>query len=360
MHVNMKSPVMPKIYITDLKPGREVSSVFVLSEKSLRQAKNGNPFLTLKLVDKTGQVAARVWDRAEEIDALLRTNTPVQVQGRCELFRDELQVQVQDIRPLPVTDVDPSDFLPVCPVDADVLQDRLKNALGRIKRDSFKRLVRSIFADKALMGRFRKAPAAKGIHHAYLGGLLEHTTSLVLLAGEVSKHYPSLDADMLLMGAFLHDIGKIDEFVYDLSIDYSDVGRLLGHMILGARIVEQKIAGLKSFPEEDAVLLTHMILSHHGEAEFGAVKVPMTREALVLHILDDLDARVDSLDRILGEPGTDATPWTGYQTIYGRSFYRGTGAQAKEDEESPAPEDAPAEKGRQLGLWTRPTGHDRS
>lgn len=340
---------MAKIFITDIQANQDVSTVFVVAEKQLRTARNGTPFLTLKLVDKTGEITGRVWERAEETAASITVKGPVQVKGRTETYRDELQLQVQEITPLPLDRIDPADFLPVCPISSEVLFERLKVVVAAIKNRSLARLMKHLLGDRELMNHFKLAPAAKSMHHAYLGGLLEHSVSVAELLMDICGRYPDLDRDILLVGAILHDIGKTSEFVYDLVIDYSHEGRLLGHMVLGVQILEDKIAGLKKFPPEEALLLKHMILSHHGETDMGAVRLPMTREAFVLHFADDLDAKMNNLTRIISDRKDGDLAWTPYQRIYERFFFRGLPAPR---EEGPLPEGEPErDRGLQLNLW---------
>jgi 3'-5' exoribonuclease len=326
-----------KLFAVDIQPDQEVSSTFMVADKQLRLARNGKPFLTLKLVDKTGAITGRIWDRAAEINEAIASKTVVAVRARSEKYREELQLHIQDIAPLPLDQVVAADFLPVCPVDARELWAKFKELTGHIKRRSLQRLVAAVLRDSELVELFRRAPAAKSMHHAYLGGLLEHTVGVVGLALQVAHHYPELDRDLLLVGAILHDIGKVREFVYDLVIDYSHEGRLLGHMVQGLEILEEKLRSLKNFPAEEALVLKHLILSHHGETEFGAVKLPMTREAVVLHFVDDLDAKMNSLTRILAESKSVDEAWTSYQPRFERFFFRGLPLPS---EDRPAADDA--------------------
>ena len=313
---------MAKTFVTDIQPGQEVSAVFAVAEKQVRIARNGSPFLTIKLTDKTGSVTGRIWEGAEDASRSIPLRMPLSVRGRSELFRDELQINVLEYSPVSSADIDPGDFLPTCPTDAGSLLRKLKQFLSGVQNPALHQLIERILADRELMAKFKTAPAAKSVHHAYLGGLLEHTASVAALASQVCSLYPEIDRDILLVGAFLHDIGKVDEFTCDLCIDYSDSGRLLGHMVLGTQILEQKIRSLKQFPDREAMLLKHLILSHHGQAEFGAVKPPMTREALVLHYVDDLDAKLDTLSRILAESREDDSSWTNYQPLFSRFFLK--------------------------------------
>lgn len=314
---------MQKVFVTDIRPNQDVESTFIVSDKQLRTAKTGTPFLNLKLVDKTGEILGRIWDNAESVDELVSVGSPVHLRGRSQLFRDELQIQIQRISPLALSDIDPSDFIPVGPVDPEELYQRFLEILRGMKRRSLRLLAKQFLEDRQLMHRFKLAPAAKSIHHAYLGGLIQHTVSIMELACRIHEQYPELDRDMLIMGAFLHDIGKVDEFVYNLIIDYSDAGRLLGHIMIGVEILEEKIARVEGFPPEEAIMLKHIILSHHGEAQFGAVKLPMTREAFAIHFADDLDAKMNTLGRILSDLKEDGNGWSTYQSAFQRYFFRG-------------------------------------
>jgi len=338
-----------KLFISDIEPNQEVESHFVVGEKQLRMARNGTHFLTLKLVDKTGEITGRIWDRAEEIMALVPTKGPVFIRGRSETFRDELQLQIQEISPVSREQVDPADFLPVCPINTEQLFETLKSYVATVKRRPLKRLMKSFLGDRELITRFKQAPAAKSIHHAYLGGLLEHTVSVIGLIIKICEHYPELDRDVLMVGAIWHDVGKIYEFSYDLHIDYSDVGRLVGHIGLGLDILNDKLHTLKAFPAGDAMLLKHLILSHHGDSKFGAIKLPMTREALVLHFADDVDAKMNSVTRILSQAGGEGEAWTPYQPLFERFFFRGFPASIEEYAKEPEPEDT---QGVQLRIWS--------
>lgn len=314
---------MSKLFISEIKPSQDVASLFVAADKQLRTARNGNPYLSLKLSDKTGDIPGRMWEKAAETSALFRSGDIIFVRGRSELYQEKLQLNITEILPVPPGGSDPSDFLPVCPFDRDVLFEQLQKLLSNISESNLRRLCAGFLADASLMARFRICPAAKSMHHAYIGGLLEHTVSVITLLYRICNHYPDLDRDLLLTGAFLHDIGKIEEFVYETHIGYSDAGRLVGHMVLGTQMLEEKIQAIEGFPAETALLIKHLILSHHGEAQFGAVKLPASKEAIALHFADDLDAKMNAVRRILANPADEESTWTGYDTIFGRHFFRG-------------------------------------
>ncbi|ROR03311.1 3'-5' exoribonuclease YhaM family protein [Desulfosoma caldarium] len=342
----------PMQCVADIGPNQDVVGIFAVEEKQLRTTKNGKPFLTLKLRDKTGSVTARLWENAAETAQSLAGHRVLRIQGRSELFRDELQIHVQTVQAVPEKEVNPSDFLPVCPRDVKEMWREFSGLLQGLTRKPHRELVQSFLADKPLMQRFRKAPGAKSVHHAYLGGLLEHTVGVMRLASLIADVYPRLDRDLLLLGAFLHDIGKIYEYTYDLVIDYSDVGRLVGHMVLGVEILNAKLMVCKGFPEETAMVLKHLILSHHGETEYGAVQKPMTREALALHLADDLDARMNSVDEILSKSDDPESAWTAYQQLYGRYFYKGSRTEASLMETGSALSQNSAGREKvQLPLW---------
>lgn len=314
---------MPKLFVSDIKPNQEVASLFVVSEKQLRAARNGTQFLTVKLADKTGEILGRMWEKAVETAPLFKTKDVVFLRARSELYQEKLQLNISEILPVSAGGFDPSDFLPVCPYDRDALFEQLGKLLSSMAEGPLRRLCHAVLADEALMARFKTAPAARAMHHAYIGGLLEHTLSVVTLVFRICNHYPDLDRDLMIAGAFLHDIGKVDEFVYDIHIDYSDAGRLVGHLVLGTQIVEQKAREIGDFPLQAALLVQHLILSHHGQAEFGAVRLPASREAFALHFADDLDAKMNAVGRIIASAPDAESVWTGYDTIFGRHFFRG-------------------------------------
>jgi len=313
---------VPKLFISELEPNLEIASLFVASEKQLKTARNGTVYLDLKLMDKTGEVNGKMWEKAADASAGFRSGDIVYLRARTELYKEKIQLNISEIMPVPAGAYDPADFLPVCPYDRDVLFERLSKLVGGMGEGFLRLLCEAVLADPEIMTRFKLAPAAKSMHHAYIGGLLEHTVSVITLIYRICNHYPDLDRDLLISGAFLHDIGKIEEFVYDTHIDYSDAGRLVGHMVQGAQIVEDKIRGIEGFPAETSILLKHLILSHHGEAQFGAVRLPASKEAFALHLADDLDAKMNAIDRILASSGEDGA-WTGFETIFGRHFFRG-------------------------------------
>jgi 3'-5' exoribonuclease len=314
---------VPKLFISELIPNQEIASLFVATEKQLRTARNGTVYLDVKLSDKTGEIGGKMWEKAAEAAAAFKSGQIVYLRARTELYKDRLQLGISEIMSVPGGAYDPADFLPVCPLDRDELFERLGKLLSGVANAHLRQLCEATLADPEIMTRFKLAPAAKAMHHAYIGGLLEHTVSVITLIYRICNHYPHLDRDLLITGAFLHDIGKIEEFVYDTHIDYSDAGRLVGHMVMGTQIVEDKIRRLEGFPEETAILVKHLILSHHGEVQFGAVSLPASREAFALHMADDLDAKMNAIGRIIANSAGDGSSWTGFETLFGRRFFLG-------------------------------------
>ena len=345
---------MAKVFVADIQADQDVISVFIVTEKLLRTARNGKPFLTLRLADKTGEITGRIWERASELHDAIPARSVVRVHARSETYRDEMQLQVREIQPLAREEVDGADFLPVCRGDIQQLWEQFRKLCGQVKRRPLQRLLAAIHGDVTLMERFKRAPAAKSMHHAYLGGLLEHTVGVAELVLRICAQYPELDRDLLLAGAILHDMGKVHEFVYDFHIDYSHEGRLLGHMVQGLTILDAKLRTLKSFPKEEALLLKHLILSHHGETEFGAVKLPMTREAIVLHHADDLDAKMNSLTRILAESKAGDESWTSYQPLFERFFFRGFPSPPQEPAMTEVLSRETSDPVKQVRLWASP------
>ena len=308
------------IFINEITDGAEIKGLFLVRSARLATTRNGNPYLALQLADKTGEIGAKVWDNAETLAPACPEGGFVTVSGQAQSFQNALQIRVTDLAAVPAGAVDLADFVPRTVHDIDAMWRELRGFAGRIEDQDYRRLVADLLDDPELAGRFRQAPAAKHMHHAYLGGLLEHTLAIVRLADAVSRFYPDIDQDLLIAAAILHDIGKVLEFSYDTpAFDYSERGRLEGHLVLGAEFVSRRIERLDNFDERKATLVRHCILSHHGRLEFGSPTVPMILEALVLNLLDDLDAKANYLHRLAGEQGAaetgaeDEFQWSGFQ-----------------------------------------------
>ena len=307
------------LWVQDIKEDDSVNDRYLVKVKKMGQTKNGAPFLSLTLSDRTGDIETRVWERADELGALFKEGDIVEVSGKAGLYRNQVQLTLSGIAPS--KEGDPSLFLETTPCDiADMMKD-LKGIVRRIKNADLRDLVNSFISDHNFVEKFKESPAAKNFHHGYIGGLLEHTLSVCRLAVLVHEQYPELDGDLLVTGAFLHDIGKIKEFSYGRTIDYSDEGRLLGHLVLGVSMLEEKLAGFKKFPGETSLCLKHMILSHHGEYDFGSPKRPKFLEAFVLHLIDDLDAKMNGIARFMTKDRNEGA-WTDFNRMFDRYFLK--------------------------------------
>lgn len=312
---------MKTIFVGHIKAGDEIDDAFALAEKTLAQKKDGKSYLTVVLSDKTGSVKGVVWDRVAEITSATTAGEVVHVKGGVSEYRGELQVVIKKMTPAAPEDVTASDFLPVTSHSTDSMFERLVRMTESMKTDYLRALFDSFWNDPDFVQKFKTAPAAKKMHHAYIGGLLEHTLSMALLVERIAGHYSGIDLELLLAGVILHDIGKIQEFDYQLSIDYSDEGRLLSHIIIGIQMVDEKLKQVDQFPLEKKRLLKHMIISHHGTREFGSPEPPKTLEAVLLNYIDEIDSKVNGIREFMASEAPDAG-WTSYHKIFGRHFYK--------------------------------------
>jgi 3'-5' exoribonuclease len=323
---------MPKIFVAELTDGASVTSFFMAKQVQLRQRRRGERFLTLLLADRTGEVAAVVWEGAEEAARDLTDGDIVKVQGTLGSYQGGRQLTLVRLRKAGSDEVDLEDFLPRSDKDPQQLLGELKLVVDGTQNAHLRRLLESLLADPLLVQAWTAAPAAKGIHHAVLGGLLEHTLSVVGLCRLLADYYPVLDRDLLLAGAVLHDLGKIRELAWERVFDYTDEGRLLGHITLGTLMVEERIRAIPDFPAGLAQRLLHCIVSHHGELEWGSPKRPKTLEALVLHHAENLDGKINGfLTFSRTAPDPQRPGWTQYNRSLDRHLYFGR------DEGTPPP-----------------------
>jgi 3'-5' exoribonuclease len=317
---------MKTTFVNTLKAGTGVEDVFVLSEKSVALKKDGGRYLTIALTDRTGTVKGVVWDNVEHLADRVAAGAFVHIKGKVNEYRGALQLVVSDMQELAAEAVAPDDFLPVTPRNIEHMFERLCQITATIQTPHLKQLLDAFWRDEAWVAKFKRAPAAKMMHHAYIGGLLEHTLSMTSLAEKIAAHYGGVDRDLLLAGSVLHDIGKIEEFAYQHHIDYTDQGRLVSHIVIGIQMLEEKLRGVKDFPEGQAWLLKHMIISHHGSREFGSPEPPKTIEAVLLNYIDEIDAKVAGIRDFMADQDSDE-PWTSYHRVLGRHFFKGGAAQ---------------------------------
>ncbi|MGW8325192.1 MAG: CRISPR-associated endonuclease Cas3'' [Desulfobacterales bacterium] len=313
---------MKKQFIADIKAGDGVDDIFVLSEKILSQKRDGDNFLNVTISDKTGKLKGVVWDNVNQIATGITSGDFAYVNGSVSEYKGALQVVIKKMEPFPPDRIDPSDFLPQTSRNIEDMFERLVKRANSITTDYLKALINAFFNDREFVNKFKTAPAAKKMHHAYIGGLLEHTVSMASLADKIAGHYGGVNRDLLLTGAILHDIGKIDEFDYQSKIDYSDKGRLLNHIVIGIKMVDDKLSGIHNFPEDQMLLLKHMIVSHHGTREFGSPEPPKTIEAILLNYIDEIDSKVNAVRDFIASEDPDET-WTSYHRLLERHFYKG-------------------------------------
>jgi 3'-5' exoribonuclease len=312
---------MKTSFITDLNSEQNIATFFLVCEKEIRNTRDGKAYLRLELGDRSGTIEARMWDQFDSIAKSINRDDFVKVQARVEIYRNRPQLSLQQLRLAKPDEVDLADFLPHTKEDVGKLYAQLHNYASSIINPFLKRLVTGIISDPAIATRYKRAPAAKVMHHAYLGGLLEHVISLCGLANQAAAHYPELDLDLLLTVAILHDVGKLDELCYERAVGYTTEGQLLGHIMMEFETVSKAMDAIEGFPANLKTVVQHLLISHHGQYEFGSPKLPMIREALVFHYLDDLDSKLAAARAALalesGEP-----QWSAYSAALGRKFLR--------------------------------------
>jgi 3'-5' exoribonuclease len=314
-----------EVYLKDVKQGEKVSSSFLVAEKNMAYSQKGAPYLNLKLKDKTGELDGKVWDNAVQFDQVFKKGDIIAIEGRAASYKNAIQISIIGIKKCNWEEIEPTDYLPGITGDVQALYNELLIYVDKVESKPLQNLLNAFFRDEKTAKLFQRAPAAKGFHHVNLGGLLEHTLSVVKLLDKTAEHYPGLNYDLLIAGGLMHDIGKIYEFSYDRLVEYSDEGRLVGHIVMGVEMINEKISAMPDFPQQTALMLRHIILSHHGEFEFGSPKRPKTLEALVVHYIDDLDAKLNAYETFMAD-STNANPdsdWTAYNRFLERFLYKG-------------------------------------
>ena len=325
---------MTRRYVNQLANGESVDDLFLVVDKQLRANRQGNLYLHLELRDKTGTVGARLWNATEDLARTFEPGDYLRVRAKVQVYQGALQVIVSHLDVADPSQLDPAEFLPQGSQDVARLTARLRQHLMGLSNPHLRALAECFLIDDDFLRKFTAAPAGIKVHHAYHGGLLEHVVTLMDAADAIARLYPGLDRDLLMAGAFLHDVGKVDELSYDRAFGYTDEGQLLGHLVMGVAMLREKVGRAveltdEPFPTELRLRLEHMIVSHHGTQEFGSPKVPMTPEAVALHYLDTLDAKLHAVAReIRDDPGRESN-WTPFHPGLGRRLFKGT----------PAPED---------------------
>jgi 3'-5' exoribonuclease len=318
---------MARRFINELGEREDIDDVFLASDKQLRPNRNGNLYLQLRLSDRTGSVNAIMCNANDRVYQAFSNGDYVHIHGTSQVYNGTMQIILTQIDAAEPRNINEADFVYLTDQQRDALQRQLAVNLRSIENLDLKNLAECFLIDDHFMQRFSSSPAGVKHHHAYAGGLLQHVVDLMEVVRAIAPKYPQLNADLLLMGAFLHDVGKIDELIADKGLAYSDEGQLVGHLVQGVTILDRKIQEVERMTKEDfptalAVQLKHMIVSHHGKLEFGSPKVPMTLEALALHYLDDLDAKLHSFEQLIREDVNIDSSWTTYYPHLGRKLFK--------------------------------------
>ncbi len=322
-------------FVSELRTGDHPTGFYLSRYKRLEpfRDRSRGQFLTLILSDRTGQMLARVWEGAEELAGEFEEGAVVKVTGEVEEYLGRRQLIVHRLRAARDAEFDLRDFLPSSQKDPAELSAVLQEALNRISDSQLSALVRHFYDDPGFMEQLRQAPASSRFHHAYLGGLLEHLVEVVRLADAALEVYPELNADLLLAGVLLHDVGKLRDFTWQTDIRYSDEGRLIGYVVAGEEMVAQAIREIPGFPEELALRIRHMLVSQRGKFEYGSPRRPMTLEALALHKLDDLSVQVNRFQTLMARPPEPGATWTEFDRRLGHSLFLGGGDEDLPEEE---------------------------
>lgn len=313
----MKSP-----YIREIQPNHVFTTTFLVHAKEVREKKTGEPYLSLLLADRTGEVDAKMWDNVAEVKDSFDRDDFVKVKGLVQVYHNRRQLTIHKMRRVTDSEIDLADYFPASARDRDEMWAELRAIVRDIGNPHLKALLELVLDDPEVSLRYRLAPAAKQVHHAWLGGLIEHVLSVCHLCRVTAAHYRGVDPDLLLTGAILHDVGKIHELSYERGFGYTAEGQLLGHMVIALRLISGKLRDLPDFPRELRNLVEHMIVSHHGQLEFGSPKLPQFPEALLLHYLDDLDSKMECMRHLIErDPQVDGH-FTGYSSSLARTVLR--------------------------------------
>jgi 3'-5' exoribonuclease len=286
---------MKASFVNQLEPGQTITSSFLVHAKEVREKKTGEPYLSLLLSDKTGRIDAKMWDGVAEVLDSFDRDDFVKIKAIVQVHQNRPQLTIQKVRQMEETEVDFADYFPCSSRDPDEMWSALTAFVAAVRSPHIRGLLEEFLKDPEIAERYRRAPAAKTIHHAYLGGLLEHVLSLCNLSRLVAQNYPNIDLDLLIAGAVLHDVGKIYELTFERGFSYTAEGQLLGHIPIAFRMIADKLRNLPDFPPRVRTLIEHIVLSHHGQLEFGSPRVPQFAEAMLFHYLDDLDSKMECI-----------------------------------------------------------------
>ncbi len=311
------------VYVDQIKERERIESIFLVRDKMTAMAKNGKPYMTLKIMDRSGEVEGRIWDQVDEFSRQFDKDDFILINAKASVYMGKMQVVIQDLKKIDESQVDLSDFLPVSKRSLDEMRRELDQILDSLTDRYIVALLRAFFDDPEFFALYSKAPAAKAMHHAFLGGLLEHSLAVVGLAVDVAARYPQVNRDLLICGALLHDVGKVAELSYQRAFNYTDEGKLLGHIVIGVQMVDDRVRQIDGFPTELTMLIKHLLLSHHGQYDFGSPKRPKFLEAIILNFIDDLDSKINGVQTHIDKEPDHEGNWTNYHRLYDRYFYKG-------------------------------------
>jgi 3'-5' exoribonuclease len=312
---------MKEIYIRDAaqQENKVVSACFLVTAKQVKEKKNGEPYLDLTLSDCSGHISAKMWDNAAHASERFEVNDVIRIKGVFNRYNGRFQFTIRVLESkLAENEIDFADLLPKTTRDIDELWRELGEFMASIEEPHLRALVRAFVDDPEIARGYRNAPAAKTLHHAFIGGLLEHVVSLCRSCDLMARNYPLVNRDLLLTGAFLHDIGKVRELSYSRSFAYTTEGQLLGHMVIELEMLHRKLEQAPDFPDDLRIAIEHLIISHHGQYDFGSPKLPMFPEALMLHYLDDLDSKMESMRAQIERDSELESEWTSYNSSLAR------------------------------------------
>ena len=317
---------MAHLFIKDIQPGQPLTETYMVSQPVLRHTTKGDLYIAMFLSDKTGKANSRIWQATEELYQSIPSEGFVRIRGKSELYQGSLQIIINDVIVVSPDAVNLSDYMPQTDKDIPQMYQQVKDTLASIQNADLRRLVGAFLADHELMKQFCTAPAAMTMHHAFIGGLLEHTLNMLNVAQAILPLYPKIQKDLVLAAIFLHDMAKTQELSYKICFSYTDQGQLLGHIIQGTQMIAQKadILALDGTPVPQAILdsLLHIVVSHHGQYDFGSPKLPATPEAFMINYIDNLDAKMNQTAALIENDLGDGGNWTSYQRSLETRLYR--------------------------------------
>lgn len=327
-------------FIDQLQENDRVEDVFLVKSSRLAETRAGKPYLLLSFVDKSGEIGGPVWDNAQRVAEISQAGSFVHLKGQVQSYRDQLQLKIESIVAVKEEDINLADYMPASDNDLEEMAEQVRRVVASVENRWVRKLLNRFFTRGETWDNFQSAPAAKGIHHAYVGGLIEHSLSMAKVADMLARHYPGVDRSILLAGVMLHDIGKLQELETEIGlVDYTPQGRLKGHLVIGSEMVAEAASKIKDFPDDLLTQIQHLILSHHGRLEFGSPTLPMTTEAFLLSFIDDLDSKMNLIEQLRRKQKGEGLQWSEYQRSLERFLYLGPLEQGEKEEDMAGQED---------------------